>query len=237
MWTINKRRQTNEPTRGTMRALIVSGVANIAAIAGWFAVIIPAFYVATHFFRCHLFFGNQPGGCQEHPFVFSSIAICGGVLGMIIALALRARFAAYWWAVCSAFNTVGSVWYLRSGIVDLPRYGATQSAMLMAATFGVVLAAIMRKTPWTETDHGPLHHVGDSAGVPASSLSRHRITAHLIAGTISFAMADSLIRMRDRHLVADSVNHYAILGSAMFAAILAGLIGRHGSRGWHRFRA
>src|SRR3989441_9813032 len=118
----------------------------------------------------------------------------------------------------SVFNTVGSVWYLRSGIVDLPRYGATQSAMLMAATCGVVLAAIMRDTPWTETDHGP------------SFLSRHRITAHLIAGTIGFAMVDSLIRMRDRPLVADNVNHYALLGCAMFAAILAGLIGRHGSR-------
>src|SRR6266487_168654 len=74
------------------------------------------------------------------------------VLGMIIALAWRARFAAYWWAVFSVFNTVGSVWYLRSGIVDLPRYGPTQSAMLMAATCGVVLAAIMRETPGTETD-------------------------------------------------------------------------------------
>jgi hypothetical protein len=230
VWTINGRRRMNEPTRGTMRARIVRGVANIAGIASGFAVIIPATYLATYFFRCHLFFGNQPGGCQEHPFVFASIAIGGGVLGMIIALALRARFAAYWWAVVSGFNTVGSVWYLRSGIVDLPRYGATQSAMLMAATFGVVLAAIMRDAPWTETDHGPVHHVGDSAGAPASFLSRHRIAALLIAGTISFAMADALIRMRDRHLVADNVNHYALLGSAMFAAILAGLIGRHGSR-------
>jgi hypothetical protein len=221
-WTINKRRQMNEPTRDTMRARIVLGVANIAAIAGGFAVIIPATYLAIYFFRCHLFFGSQPGGCQEHPFVFASITIGGGVLGMIIALALRARFAAYWWAVVSGFNTVGSVWYLRSGIVDLPRYGATQSAMLMAATFGVVLAAIMRETPG--------HHAGDSAEAPASYLSRHRITAYLIAGTISFAMADALIRMRDRHLVADNVNHYALLGSAMFAAILAGLIGRQGSR-------
>src|SRR5207237_1750353 len=102
----------------------------------------------------------------------------------------------------------GSVWYLRSGIVDLPRYGATQSAMLMAATCGVVLAAIMRETPWTETDSG----------------------GALIAGTISFAMVDALIRMRDRLLVAHNVNHYAILGSALFAAILAGLIRRHGSR-------
>jgi hypothetical protein len=214
VWTINERRQMNEPSRGTMRALIVRGVANIAAIAGGFAVIIPAIDLATDVFRCHLFFGSQPGGCQEHPFVFASIAIGGAVLGMIIALALRARFAAYWWAVCSVFNTVGSVWYLRSGIVDLPRYGATQSAMLMAATFGVVLAAIMR----------------DGAEAPASFLSRHRITAHLIAGTISFAMADVLVRMRDRHLVADNVNHYAVLGSAMFAAILAGLIRRRGSR-------
>src|SRR5207245_4233816 len=97
--TINQRRQLNEPTRGTMRALIVPGVANIAAIAGWYAVIIPATYGATHFLRCHLSFGNQPGGCQEHPFVFASIAIGGAVLGMIIALALRARFAADWWAV------------------------------------------------------------------------------------------------------------------------------------------
>jgi hypothetical protein len=207
VWTINERRQMHEPTRGTMRALIVRGVANIAAIAGGFAVIIPAIDVATHFLRCHLAFGNQPGGCQDHPFVFGSIAIGGAVLGMMIALALRARFAAYWWAVFSVFNTVGSVWYLRSGIVDLPRYGATQSAMLMAATFGVVLA-------WA----------------PASFLRRHRITAHLIAGTISFAMADFLIRMRDRHLVADNVNHYAVLASAMFAAILAGLIDRRGSR-------
>jgi hypothetical protein len=230
VWTINKRRQMNEPTRGTVRALLVRGVANIAAIAGGYAVIIPATYLATYVFRCHLFFGNQPGGCQDHPFVFGSIAIGGAVLGMFIALALRARFAAYWWAVCSVFNTVGAVWYLRSGILDLPRYGATQSAMLMAATVGVVLAAIMRDTPWTETDHGPLHHVGDSAGAPASFLSGHRITAQLIAGTISFAMADALIRMRDRHLVVDNVNHYAVLGSAMFAAILAGLIRRHGSR-------
>jgi len=214
VWTINQRRQTNEPARGTMRALIVPGVANIAAIAGWYAVIIPATYGATHLLRCHLSFGNQPGGCQEHPFVFGSIAIGGAVLGMISALAVRARFAAYWWAVFAAFNTVGSVWYLRSGIVDLPRYGATQSAMLMAATCGVVLAAIMR----------------ESAGAPASFLSRHCITALLIAGTISFAMADSLIRMRDRLLVADNVNHYVVLGSAMFAAILAGLIGRHESR-------
>jgi hypothetical protein len=222
VWTINERRQMNEPTRGTTRARIVLGVANIAAIAGWHALIISATYVATYFFRCHLFFGNQPGGCQEHPFAFGSIAVGGAVLGMITALALRARFAAYWWAVLSVFNTVGSVWYLRSGIVDLPRYGATQSAMLMAATFGVVLAAIMRETPGRP--------VGDSAEAPASFLSRHRITAHLIAGTISFAMADALIRMHDRHLVADNVNHYAVLGSAMFAAILAGLIGRRGSR-------
>src|SRR5439155_16893616 len=136
---------------------------------------------------------------------FASIAIGGAVLGMIIAMALRARFAASWWAVFSAFTTVGSVWYLRSGIGDLPRYGATQSAMLMAATCGVVLAAIMRETPGTETD--------DSGA--------------LIAGTISFAMVDALIRMRDGLLVADNVNHYAILGSAMFAAILAGLIRRH----------
>ena len=230
VWTINKRRQMNEPTRGTMRALIVPSVANIAAIAGWFAVIIPATHLTAHFLRCQLVFGGQPGGCSEHPFVFATIAIYSGVLGVIVALALRARFAAYWWAVVSVFNTVGSVWYLRSGIVDLPRYGATQSAMLMAATFGVVLAAIMRDTPWTETDHGPVQHVGDSAGAPASLLSRHRITVHLIAGTISFAMADSFIRMRDRHLVADNVNHYAVLGSAMFAAIVAGLIRRHGSR-------
>jgi hypothetical protein len=230
VWTINKRRRLKEPARGTMRARIVRGVANIAAIAGGFAVIIPATYLAIYFFGCHLFFGNQPGGCQEHPFVFASIAICGGVLGIIIALALRARFAAYWWAVVSVCNTVGSVWYLRSGIVGLPQYGATQPAMLMAATFGVVLAAIMRETPWTETDHGPAHHVGDSTRTPASLLSRHRITAYLIAGTISFVMADSLIRMPDRHLVVDDVNHYAVLGSAMIAAILAGLIRRHGSR-------
>jgi hypothetical protein len=229
VWTINARRQKNEPARGIMRALIVSGVANVAAIAGWYAVIIPATYVATHIFRCHLLFSNQPGGCQEHPFVFGAIAICGAVLGMIIALALRARFAAYWWAAFSVFNTVGSVWYLRSGIVDLPRYTATHSAMLMAATFGVALAAIMRGTPWTETDPGPLHHAVHSAGAPASFLSRHSITAYLIAGMISFAMADSLIRMRELHLVADSVNHYAILGSAMLAAILGGLIGRHGT--------
>jgi hypothetical protein len=233
VWTINQRRQTSEPARGTMCARIVPGVANIAAIAGGFAVIIPATYLATYLFRCHLFFGSQPGGCQEHPFVFASISICGGVLGMIIALALRARFAAYWWAVISVFNTVGSVWYLSSGIAGLPRYGATQSVMLLAATLGVVLAAIMRETPRAETGHGPMHHVGDSAGAPASFLSGNRITAHLTAhltaGTISFAVADSLIRMRDRHLVADNVSHFAILGSAMFAAILAGLIRRHGS--------
>src|SRR2546425_10029814 len=56
--TINQRRQRNEPTRGTMRALIGPRGANIAAIAGWYAVIIPATYAATHFFRCHLSFGN-----------------------------------------------------------------------------------------------------------------------------------------------------------------------------------
>lgn len=205
VWTINKRRRVNEPARSTMRAVIFSAIANVAVISGGYAVIIPAIYAATDLYRCHLFFGNQPGGCQEHPFVFGAIAIGGSVLGMIIALALRARFAAYWWAVCSVFNTVGTVWYLRSGMVDLPRYAATQSAMLMAATFGVVLAAIMRET-------------------------RHRIPAHLVAGTISFAVADSLIRIRDSYLVADTVNHYAVFGSAMFAAILAGLIGRYGSR-------
>jgi hypothetical protein len=229
VWTLNERRHEHEPTRSTMRARFVSGIANIAAIAGWYAVIIPATYAATYFLRCHLSFGYQPGGCQEHPFVFGSIAICGGALGIITALALRARFAAYWWAVVSVCNTMGAVWYLRSGIADLPRYGATQSSMLMAATFGVVLAAVMRETPWTETARAPVHHVGDGAGAPASSLSRHRITAQVTAGAISFAMVDSLIRMRDRHLVADDVNHYAVLACAMFAAVLAGLIGRHGS--------
>src|SRR5207248_1905555 len=215
VWTINQRRERNEPARGTMRALSLPGVANIAAIAGWYAVIIPAIYGATHLFRCDLSFGNQPGGCQEHPFVFASIAIGGAVLGMIIALALRARVEAYCGAVFSIFNTVGSAWYLRSGILDLSRYGVTQSAMLMAAAGDVVLAAIMREPPGTETDHG------------LSFLCRDRITAYLIAGTISFAMADALIRMRYRPLVADNVNHYAVLGCAMFAAILAGLIGRH----------
>ena len=228
--TIYKRRQMNEPARGTMRALIVPSVANIAAIAGWFAVIIPATHLTAHFLGCHLVFGNQPGGCSEHPFVFATIAIYSGVLGVIIALALRARFAAYWWAVVSVLNTAGSVWYLRSGIADVPRYGATQLAMLMAATFGVVLTAIMRETSWTETEQGPMHHAGDTAGAPAFPLSRHRITAYLVSGTISFAMADSLVRMRDRHLVADNVNHYAVLGSAMLAAIVAGLIRLHASR-------
>jgi hypothetical protein len=202
VWTINKRRQMHEPARGTMRAIFASCVANVAVIAGWYVVIVPATFAATRFFRCHTLFGTQPGGCQEHPFVFGSIAIGGCVLGMITALALRARFAAYWCAVFSVFNTVGTVWYLSSGVVDLPRYEATQSAMLMATTFGVVLAA----------------------------LSRHRITAHLIAGAVSFAAADFLIRIRDDYLVADNVNHYAILASAMFAAILAGVIGRRGSR-------
>jgi hypothetical protein len=230
VWTINKRHRMNEAGRGAMRALLVRGVVNIGAIAGWYAVIIPATYVATHFFRCHLFFGNEPGGCQDHPFAFGALAICGSVLGLIIAVALRARFAAYWWAVFAVFNTVGSIWYLRSGIADVPRYGATRSAMLLAATFGVALAAIVRKAPWTETVHAPSHHVGRGAGTAASFLRRRRITALLIAGTISFAMMDSLVRMRDRHLVADNVNHYAVLGSAMFATILAGLIGRHWSR-------
>src|SRR5437588_7864505 len=56
VWTINKRHQANEPTRSTMRAIIVAGVANIVAIAAGFAVIIPATNVAIHFFRCHLVF-------------------------------------------------------------------------------------------------------------------------------------------------------------------------------------
>ena len=205
VWTINKRRQMNEPARGTVRALFAPSVANVAAIAGWYAVIIPATYGATHFFHCSLSFGDQPRGCQEHPLIFGSIVLGGGILGMITALGLRARFATYWWAAFSVCNTVGFVWYLRSGIADLPRYGATQSAMLMAATFGVVLAANMRAP-------------------------RHRFTAHLVAGTISFATADFLIRVRDSQLAGDNVNHYAVLGSAMFAAILAGLIGRHWSR-------
>ncbi len=207
VWTINRRRHMNEATRGTVRARFAPGVANVAAIAGWYAVIIPATYGAARFFHCTLYFGDQPGGCQEHPFVFGSIVLGGAVLGMLTALAWRARFAAYWWAVFSVVNTVGFVWFLGSGIADVPRYGATQSAMLMAATFGVVLAAIMRET-----------------------LSRRSIAAHLIAGTISFAAADSLIRIRDSQLAADNVNHYAVLGSAVFAAILAGLIGRYGSR-------
>jgi hypothetical protein len=207
VWNINARHRMNESASGTIQALFSPGVANIVALAGWYAVIFPAIYAATHVYRCTLLFGNQPGGCQEHPFVFGSIVLGGGVLGMITALVLRARFATYWWAVFSACNTVGFVWYLRSGIADLPRYGPTQSAMLMAATFGVVLAAIMPET-----------------------LSRHRIAAHLIAGAISFAAADSLIRIRDSLLAADHVNHYAVLGSAMFAAILAGVIGGYGSR-------
>jgi hypothetical protein len=87
-----------------------------------------------------------------------------------------------------------------------------------------------REILWAKADHAFLHYVGDSAGAPASFLSRHRLTAYLIAGTVSFAMADCLIRMRDRPLVADNVNHYAVLGSAVFAVVLAGLIGRHGGR-------
>ena len=59
---------------------------------------------------------------------------------MTIALALRAKFAAYWWAVVSVFNTVGSVWYLRSGIVDLPRRnereGNAGDVALLAAQAG-----------------------------------------------------------------------------------------------------
>jgi hypothetical protein len=185
------------------RALLAPGIANLAAIAGGFAVIIPATYAATHFFHCQLSFGIEPGGCQQHLFAFGSIAIGGAPLGMTIALALRARFAAYAWAVVAVTNTVGFLWYLSSGIADLPRYAATQPAMLMAATLGVALAAIMREP---------------------------RITARLIAGTISFAIADSLTRVRESYLVVDNVNHYAVLGSAMFATILAGLISRYGSR-------
>src|SRR5256886_9975328 len=60
VWTITQRRQINEPTRRIRRARIVPGVANIAAIAAWYAVLIPASYAATYFLRCHLSFGNQP---------------------------------------------------------------------------------------------------------------------------------------------------------------------------------
>jgi hypothetical protein len=207
VWTIDRRNRTNAPAPGAWGALIPAGVANFVAIAGLYGVIIPATYAAAHAYGCQLYLGNRPGGCEEHPVVFAAIAIGGSLLGVIIALAWRARFAALWWAVFSAFNTVGSVWYLRSGLIDLPRYGATQSAMLMAATFGVVVAAIVQAT--LETTNG-----------------RHRITAHLIAGTIGFALADSLIRMRDSQPLVDNVSHLAILASAMFAAILGGLIGR-----------
>lgn len=210
VWTINTRNHMSKPTRENLRGLYARGAANIAAIAGWYAAIVPATYGAARFFHCHLFFGDQPGGCQEHPFVFGTIVLGGGVLGMFTAVALRARFAAYCWAVFSACNTVGFVWFLGSGIVDVPRYGATQSAMLMAATFGVVLAAVMREGPWTEI--------------------QHRIIAHLVAGTVSFAIADALIRIRDRQLAADNVSHVAVLGSAMLAVIVAGLIRRYGGR-------
>jgi hypothetical protein len=230
VWTINRRRRVTGPARGAMPALIVAGVANFVAIAGLYAVIIPGTYAATRFYGCRLVMGNDPGGCQEHPFVFGAIAIGSAVLGVIIALALRARFAANWWAVFSVFNTVGFVWYLSSGIVDLPRYGATQSAMLLAATFGVVVAAIARHILETDGDHGPSHPVADSGGAPALFVSRRRITLHLIAGVISFALADVLIRMRASQPVVDNVNHFAILASAMFAAMLAGLIARHDSR-------
>jgi hypothetical protein len=210
VWTINRRCKMDEPERGTMEAPIASGVSNIAAVAGWYAVIIPATYGAARIFRCQLFFGSQPGGCQEHPFAFGSIVIGGGVLGMMTAFALRARFAAYWWALFSVINTVGFIWFLSSGVVDVPRYGATQGAMFMAATFGMVLAAIARQIPQTE--------------------SENRITAQLVAGAISFVIADALIRIRDRQLVADNVNHLAVFACAMSAAILAAMIGRHWSR-------
>src|SRR5438309_5692760 len=72
VWTINQRRQSSAPTRGTMRARIVPGVANIAAIAGWYAVIIPATYAATYLLGWHLSFVTQPGGCLEHPFLFGA---------------------------------------------------------------------------------------------------------------------------------------------------------------------
>jgi hypothetical protein len=137
VWTLNRRRQMNEAPR-TMRTRIHPGIANIVAIAGWYAVIIPATYFATHFLRCNLSLGNEAGGCQEHPFVFGSIAVFSALLGMLIARALRARFAAYWWAVFSAVNTVGAAWYLRSGIIDLPRYGATQSGMFAAILAGLI---------------------------------------------------------------------------------------------------
>jgi hypothetical protein len=208
VWTINQRSRTNPPL-GAWAARIAAGAENFVAIAGLYAVIIPLTYAAAHAYGCQLSLGHRAGGCQEHPFAFAAIAIGGALLGLIIALAWRARFAAFWWAAFSAFNTVGSVWYLRSGIIDLPRYGATQSGMLMAATFGVVVAALVQ---------GNLQRTD----------IRHRITAHLIAGTIGFALADSLIRLRDTELLLENVSHVAILASAMFAAILAGLIYREG---------
>jgi hypothetical protein len=230
VWTINRRRRLNDPRHGSLRARIVAAIANVAAIAGWYAVIIPATYAAAGFFRCHLALGDSPGGCQEHPVIFGTIAIGGAVLGMVSALWLRARFAAYWWAVFSAVNVVGCVWYLRSGIVDLPRYGPTQSPMLVAATFGAVLVAMMRASSTVAIEREPLHHTGGTSAAPGSFVSRHRMVSHLIAGTIGFAVADSLYRMGDRPMVADNVNHYAVLGSAMFATFLAGLVGRHGGR-------
>jgi hypothetical protein len=229
VWTINTRSRRDEAGRGTMHALIGTGVANIVAIAGWYAVIIAGTYAAARLFDCQLVFSNQLGGCQEHPFAFGAIAVGGALLGVIIALTMRARFAAYWWAVFAVFNTVGAVWYLSSGIVDFPRYGATQSAMLMAATFGVVLAAMVRHVRRADVD-APLQSSGVGAAAPASLLSADRITAHLAAGTISFVLADSVIRARGLQSGADNVNHFAILGSAMIAAMLAGLIGRYGSR-------
>ena len=90
-FAINKRDQTNDTARGPMRALFAPGIANVAAIAGWYALIIPATYGAARSLRCTLFFGDQPGGCQEHPFVFGAIVLGGAILGMITALALRAN--------------------------------------------------------------------------------------------------------------------------------------------------
>src|SRR3954471_23238944 len=91
VWTINKRSRMDEAGRGTMGAFFAAGVANIVAIAGWYAVIIPGTYAAARLFHCQLVFSNHGGGCQEHPFAFGAIAIVGALLGLIIALTLRAR--------------------------------------------------------------------------------------------------------------------------------------------------
>jgi hypothetical protein len=223
VWTVNRNHPVEAHLCQSNRSRVQPTASTAQAFVGWWVLMVATLLLFTH---------SRFSSPRGEGFVVAVllVVLIGGALGVIVALALRARIAAYLWATVVACQGVELVthWYFGFGTV----LGApTDLAIIAAGILGMVLTAATQ-------DHDSVEATMARARSARGLLERlrllrrvHTATATLFVGMTSFLAIELGVRaVFGVHPFGFDLTNFAILGAAMLAANLGALIWSYGDR-------